>query len=256
MKPTVKLDETLTPEGDPLELLSHDGSFTIQSGREVLMCTSAHSSEEDLGRFGVERFAACRKPRILIGGLGLGYTLKAALDTLGKQDAEITVAEITPAIIEWHRTHMKDLHGSDSILADPRVRIVPSPVQDLIWQWDEPYHSILLDVDNGPSAFTGENNDLLYGHAGIAAAYEALNPLGLLAVWSAEGDKRFGRALEETGFRVDTRVVKGIAKAKRGPLHTIWLCQKPATDKGPKRPGRSGGGRGKNKRGGSRKKRR
>ena len=194
MKHYIKLAETTTPEGEPLELYQHDNEFFISSHGERLMTSVAYGSEEELARMACQPFRGARQPRVLIGGLGMCYTLGAAVETLPQDGAQFVVAELTEGIVEWNKTYLKELHKG--LLDDQRIEIKISPVQKLIAQANQEYSAIMLDVDNGPSAFHGEENESLYTLEGLLAAKAALKDGGVLAVWSAYPDKKFTKLLK------------------------------------------------------------
>jgi spermidine synthase len=157
---------------------------------------------------------------MLIGGLGMGFTLRAALGALGR-DAKLVVSELVPAIVEWARGPMAHVHGGS--LDDPRVELVESDVGDLIAAARGDYDSILLDVDNGPDALSRETNDRLYDLEGLSRARSALKPRGILAIWSAEADPAFSRRLGKAGFAVEEVTVRAHA-GRKGAKHMIWLA--------------------------------
>jgi len=222
MKPYTKLAETLTPEGEPLELYSHDGVFYIQSRGVQLMTSFSHFSEEELGRLGCAPFKPARQPNILIGGLGMGYTLRACTETLTQKKAIFTVAEQSPAIIDWNKTHLDPIHPG--LLNDPRVNIQAKPVQQLIAQSDGLYNAILLDTDNGPQAFHGKKNESLYNAKGLQKIKAAIKPGGLFALWSVRHHKDFEKLLRKTFPQVTSESVPASHKGKQNKRHTIWIC--------------------------------
>jgi spermidine synthase len=206
------------PGGPEMHLYRRGGDHMILVEREELMSTRMSGSEEALAELTTERLGSVPRQRWLIGGYGMGFTLRAALSRLPK-DAEVVVAELVPEIVEWARGPMVDLTAG--CLDDRRVRVEIGDVADAISQggWD----AILLDVDNGPDALVRPDNDRLYGPRGLAAAYRALTPRGLLAVWSAAPDARFTRSLGGAGFRVEEQVVRARANGK-GPRHHLWFA--------------------------------
>lgn len=224
MKPYVKLAECQTPEGEPLELIEHDGTYMICSRGEQLMTSFSHGSEETLAELACSPFRPVNQPRILIGGLGMGYTLAAAAKTLPGKRAKFIVAELTSAIETWNRTHLAHLHPG--LLDDERITIEIKPVQKLIRQAQGEFHAILLDVDNGPSAFHGTNNDSLYSMAGLREIHHALKGGGMLAVWSARSDKAFTKLLRKAGYDVSENTVAAAHKGNKRRTHTIWLARK------------------------------
>lgn len=180
-----------------------------------------HGSEDALAELACQPVANRNDPRVLIGGLGMGFTLRAALNNMGK-NAEVVVAEIVPSVVKWNRTHLADL--AERPLDDPRTVVRESDVRLVIKEATESYDAIMLDVDNGPDALTHEGNDRLYSKSGIAAAIKALKPGGLLAVWSAEPDAAFTKRLRGAGLKVREETVR--ARRNKGRRHTIWVAEK------------------------------
>lgn len=218
------LDTASIPGGDELRLFRRElkgaDEYSIMLGRIELMNSRLSGSEEALATLACERLGV-KNPRILIGGYGMGFTLRAALSVLPPQ-AHVEVVELIPAIVKWARGLMADL--SQKCLEDSRVTITPGDVWDVINQADREYDAILLDVDNGPDGLTHEANDRLYSMAGLATATKALRSNGILAVWSSEGDNRFTARLKKSGFAVDVNTVPARSNGK-GAKHTIWLAQ-------------------------------
>ncbi|KQM72399.1 hypothetical protein [Sphingomonas sp. Leaf20] len=217
MIPRICLDTAQVPGGGELRLFQRGAEFSIMLGANELMNSRLSGSEEALAEQACDRIGARPGVRMLIGGLGMGFTLRAALARL-PGDAEVAVAEIVPAVIAWARGPMATLHGGS--LSDPRTRIVEGDVAEAIAEggWD----AILLDVDNGPDGLSRPGNDRLYGAAGLARARAALRPGGVLAVWSAAPSKAFARRLDEAGFTVDEVVAR--ATRKGGARHVIWFA--------------------------------
>jgi len=224
MKPYTKIAESKTPEGEPLELIEHDGSYMICSRGEQLMTSFSHGSEETLAELACSPFRPVKQPRILIGGLGMGYTLAAATKALSGKRAQFIVAELTADIEKWNRTHLA--HLNPGLLDDERITIKIQPVQKLIRQANGEYHAVLLDVDNGPSAFHGKNNDSLYTLNGLREIQHALKGGGILAIWSARPDKAFTKTLRKAGFDVSENAVAAAHKGNKRRTHTIWLARK------------------------------
>lgn len=224
MKPYQKLAETLTPEGESLELFQHDDSFFISSNGQRLMTSLAHGSEEELARMACQPFRQAKQPIVLIGGLGMGFTLAAAVETLTQKGATFVVAELTQAILDWNQTYMKNMHPE--LLDDPRVVVKIKPVQQIMAEAEAEYSAIMLDVDNGPSAFHGEENDNLYTIDGIHLAKKALKEGGILAVWSAYSDPKYTKLLRKAGLDVSVIEVPAAHKGRKNRLHTIWLAKK------------------------------
>jgi spermidine synthase len=202
-----------------LRLMRRGAEFSIRLGHDELMNSRRGASEAALATMACERIRARERPLLLIGGLGMGFTLRAALTVLGP-GAKIVVAELVPAVVAWARGPMAAVFGES--LADPRVRIRETDVVDLIRSGRSTYDAILLDVDNGPAGLTREDNDRLYDLAGLSAAHAALKPGGVLAVWSAGPAPSFTRQLRKAGFLVDEVAVR--ANAARGSRHVIWIA--------------------------------
>jgi spermidine synthase len=211
------------PDGVEMRLMRRGDEFTILLERNELMSTRASASEEALATMTCTRLVERLSPQLLIGGYGMGFTLRAALAILGP-DAGVTVAEIVPEIIEWARGPMRELTGG--CLDDGRVVLVKDDVAMLIDAAREGYDAILLDVDNGPDGLTRRVNDHLYGLDGLLAAKRALRAGGILAVWSAEADSAFAERLRQAGFEVEETTVREAAD-DQGAHHVIWLAQKP-----------------------------
>jgi spermidine synthase len=221
MIPRVLIDTAPIPGGGgELRLIRRGEDFWIMLGANALMSTRLRGSEEALATLACERIAGRPRPAILIGGLGMGFTLRSALACLGR-DARIEVSELVPAIVEWARGPMAHVHGGS--LDDPRVRVIESDVGDLIAGARSDYDSILLDVDNGPDALSRDSNDRLYDLDGLHRAKAALKPGGLLAIWSAAADPAFSRRLAKAGFRVEEVTVRAHA-GRKGAKHMIWLA--------------------------------
>jgi spermidine synthase len=204
---------------EELRLMRRGGELSIRLGAHELMNSRRGGSEAALATLACERIKARRRAEILIGGLGMGFTLRAALAVLGAE-ARIVVAELVPAVVAWARGPMADLF--DGSLADPRVRILDGDVGALISRERAAFDAILLDVDNGPAGLTRVANDRLYDAAGLSAAHAALRPGGVLALWSSGPDADFTRRLRMTGFGVEE--VVGRANAARGARHVIWIA--------------------------------
>ena len=211
------------PDGAELRLFAHGRDFMIVMDHNELMSTRMRGSEEALATMTLERLAA-PAPRLLIGGYGMGFTLRAALAAHPR--ARVTVAELVPEIIEWARGPMADLTAG--CLEDPRVDLrmgdVSAYVDDAADGTSEAYDAILLDVDNGPDALVHEQNRRIYSFAGLRAARAALAPGGVLAIWSAGPDPAFTRRLEKAGFAVEEVEVRARPNNK-GPRHTIWFAR-------------------------------
>jgi spermidine synthase len=218
--PWVQLDAAKTPDGEQELRLKRRGSeFSIMLGANELMNSRLSGSEEALAKLSCRKIEGMPSPKILIGGLGMGFTLRAALAELG-DDAKVTVAELVPAVVAWARGPMAEVFGD--CLDDPRVAIAETDVGLLIKSARADYDAILLDVDNGPEGLTRKANDGLYDMAGLSQARAALRPGGVLAVWSSAPDAGFTRRLQRAGFAVEEAKVR--AHNKRGARHVIWLA--------------------------------
>jgi len=222
MTPRELIGVAEVPGGAPLRLFRRGGDFMIVLDRNELMSTRLHGSEVALGTMACERLAGRPAPHVLIGGYGMGYTLRAVLGRLGA-DARVTVVELVPGIIEWARGPMAAV--TDGCLDDPRVALVMGDVGAAMARAAGSYDAILLDVDNGPDGLTRAANDGLYSRDGLAAARGALRVGGVLAIWSAAPDVAFGRRLERAGFAVETVRVRARESGK-GASHVIWFAVK------------------------------
>ena len=200
MKKTILRDQAKTPDGKPMTLHEHDGVFMIRIDGVELMSTRQHHSEERLAELACAHLRT-QSPaaRVLIGGLGLGFTLRAALKNL-PPDATVVVVELMPAVIRWNLQAEYGL-GADA-LADPRVEVVTGDVADVLKKGRGQFDAIILDVDNGASGLTAAANSRLYSAAGLSSARSALKPRGCLAVWSADDDPAFVKRMEQGGFAV------------------------------------------------------
>lgn len=209
------------PGGDALRLYRRGDDFIIAIDRNELMSSRMSGSEEALATMTCHRLRNPKAASLLIGGYGMGFTLRAALGVLGP-DAKIAVAELVPGIIEWARGPMAELAAG--CLDDPRVELILGDVSKAIGAATRRYDAILLDVDNGPDGLTREANEGLYSVAGLAAAKAALRPGGILAIWSAAPDARFTRRLTAAGFQVEEVGVRARSNGK-GPRHVIWFAR-------------------------------
>jgi spermidine synthase len=223
MLPWVQLDSAPIPgESGELRLKQRGSEFSIMLGSNELMNSRLSGSEEALATLSRDKIAGRPRPNMLIGGLGMGFTLRAALSAL-PADASVTVAELVPAVVQWARGPM--LAVFQGCLDDPRVAIHQGDVGELIRQSKAKFDAILLDVDNGPDGLTRRSNDSLYDFAGLRSARDALRPGGVLAVWSSGPDAGFTRRLRDCGFAVEA--VNTRANGKRGGArHVIWLAVK------------------------------
>lgn len=222
MTPRELIGVAEVPGGPPLRLFRRGDDFMIVLDRNELMSTRMHGSEVALGTMACDRLAGRAAPHVLIGGYGMGFTLRAVLGQLGA-DAAVTVVELVPGIILWARGPMAAV--TDKCLDDPRVTLTMGDVAATIGQAAAVYDAILLDVDNGPDGLTRPANDGIYSPKGLADARRALRGGGVLAVWSAGPDTAFGRRLEHAGFAVETVWVRARESGK-GAAHVIWFAVK------------------------------
>lgn len=220
MIPLELIDSADLPDGGTLRLMRRGQDFSILFGRNELMSSRLRGSEEALATFAYERLPGRPRPQMLIGGLGMGFTLRAALGVL-PADAGVTVSELVPKIVEWAKGPLAHLFGDS--LDDPRVAIDVRDVYELIAGSRAAYDLILLDVDNGPDGLIHVANDRLYGNQGLQAARAALRPGGVLAIWSAYPDKAFTDRLRRSGFGVDEVKVRATG-GRKGAHHVIWLA--------------------------------
>jgi len=222
VKPFELLDQTLSPEGTVMKLMRRGDEYIILADGAILMSSRMHGSEEALATFACQRARTVKQPSVLIGGLGMGFTLRATLDLLPPH-ATVVVAELVPAVVEWNRGPLGPLAGHP--LKDRRVRVETSDVAVALNSRPGQFDAVLLDVDNGPSAVTASKNSGLYDNRGIAAARAALKMEGVLAVWAAQEDRKFEQRLRHARFDVQVQRVRGRLK-KGGPRHTIFLSHK------------------------------
>ncbi|SCY36306.1 spermidine synthase [Paracoccus tibetensis] len=223
MLPWTELASADAPGGDRLRLLRRGDEFSIRlSGGNELMNSRLGHSEEELARLALARLQGRAAAQVLIGGLGMGFTLRAALPLLTPA-ARVTVSEIVPELADWARAHMEDVFAGS--LDDPRVELRLDDVAALIRQAEGAYDAILLDVDNGPDGLTRPSNDALYTEAGLRAARRALAPGGVLAVWSASPAPAFTARLARCGFDAETRTVRA-SGSRRGNRHVIWIARR------------------------------
>ncbi|CAN5364039.1 spermidine synthase [soil metagenome] len=234
MKPLARLGDARAPDGTQLTLTKRDDEFMILASGMPLMTSRMHGSEQALATLGCREIPA-HGARVLVGGLGMGFTLRVALDLL-PPDGGVVVAELVPAVVEWNRGPLGPLAGHP--LNDPRVRLDVRDVRETLAARDATFDAILLDVDNSPDAFTVRSNQSIYREAGLAAIHAALRPGGMLAMWSDSEDKWFETRLRRAGFVVTAERVRG-RLAGKGPHHTIFLARATAALSG----GRQGGDR-------------
>ena len=221
MKPWEVVARARTPDGTELTLARHPSEYIILAGGQNLMSSRMHASEEALATLGCRQARVRAAPRVLVGGLGMGFTLRAALDTLPAA-AEVVVAELVPAVVDWNRGPLGPLAGHP--IDDPRVRVHIGDVAAVWRSRTDSFDAVLLDVDNGLVAMTTPANAGLYRPSGVEAVRRALRPGGVLACWSAGGDPAFERRLRGAGLRVERHSVR--SRGTRGARHTIFLAHR------------------------------
>jgi len=222
MIPWTHLDSTVVPGGGELRLMQRGHEYSIMAGAIELMNSRLSDSEQALATLAHQRIGERPKPRILIGGLGMGFTLRAALEVFGPK-AEIVVAELLPAILDWAKGPLAGLYGDS--LNDKRVSVQITDVADLIDSPPGSWDAILLDVDNGPQGLSRPGNDGLYNPRGLGIAKKALRPGGVLGVWSSSTDHGFTAKLKRQGFDATATMVR--AHRGRGARHTVWIAAVP-----------------------------
>lgn len=223
MIPWVKIDTARIPGSDgELRLMRRGAEFSIKLGTNELMNSRLSGSEAALATLAAKKIEGIKKPHVLIGGLGMGFTLRAALAVLGPA-ARVKVAELVPAVIAWAKGPMAEIFGDS--LSDRRVRIVETDVFETIRAHPNTFDAILLDVDNGPEGLTRKANDALYDSAGLKLAWSALRPHGVLAVWSSGPNPPFTKRLRQSGFDVNEVAVRATGRGG-GSRHVIWIAVK------------------------------
>ena len=235
MIPWETVDRARAPDGAELVLARRGDEWAVRASGHVLMTSRAHGSEVALAAEALKRVKTRRE--VLVGGIGLGFTLRAALDRLPR-GARVVVAELVPALVAWNRGPLAHLAGRP--LDDPRVRLAEGDVHARITADAGAFDVILLDVDNGPAALAHPANDRLYGEAGVRACHAALRPGGALAVWSAGEDPRYLARLERAGFAAET-IAAPARGAAGGARHTVIVGVRDAGDQRPRRGSRAGG---------------
>jgi spermidine synthase len=224
MIPWQQIDTAPVPGAEvELRLMQRGAEFSMMLGSNELMNSRLSGSEEALATLACKRIEAVKRPHLLIGGLGMGFTLRAALVVLGAE-ARILVAELVPAVIAWARGPMADLFGDS--LDDPRASILSADIVEVIQSQPSAFDAILLDVDNGPEALIRKANDALYNPSGLKAMHRALRPGGVLAVWSSGPNGSFSRRLRDAGFDVNEVGVRATTK-RSGAHHVIWFATRP-----------------------------
>lgn len=225
MKPTIKLGTTNTPDGGEMILYRHDHDFSIKINGHDLMNSRQHESEMELARLGCAHLAGHTAPRVLIGGLGMGYTLRQTLDMLGP-DASVIVSELLPAVVDWNRDYMGELNGQP--LDDKRTEVVTGDIYQLLSRSKNKFDAILLDIDNGPSAIVDSGNQRLYSPAGIQTCRRALRKNGCLAIWSGVSSKAFEQILMSCGFHVRRYKLNAYRGSSKKSLF-VWVASEDKT---------------------------
>src|SRR5215212_488752 len=225
MIPWMEIDSARVPGSEvELRLMRRGDDFSMMLGPNELMNSRLSGSEEALATLACRRIQTVKRPHLLIGGLGMGFTLRAALAVLGPE-ARIMVAELVPAVIAWARGPIAHLFGDS--LGDSRASIREADAVEVIRSQVSAFDAILLDVDNGPEGLIRKAKDALYDSNGLRAIHRALRPRGVLAVWSSGPNAAFSRRLADAGFQVDEVNVRATAKRK-GARHVIWFAARPA----------------------------
>jgi len=222
MKPERLIDSTPTPGGDELFLYERDGVFTLRIGGIELMTSRAHDSEEELAWMAMKLVDRKLRPRVLVGGLGMGFTTRAALDS-SPRPSEVVVAELLPTVVRWNRDHLGELAGRP--MDDPRVTVVERDLWEIIADSPSGFDVILNDVDNGPGGCSLAQNERLYRPEGLAAIRRCLRPKGVLGVWCVEDDPRFVKALSAAGFQAHAGTVYA-RNVSKGHRHTVFIGQR------------------------------
>lgn len=232
MKPYNLLAQTRTPDGSLLALYEHDSAYHLKLNGHALMSTTATASEAVLAELVCGHYARYQKPRVLIGGLGFGFSLKRTLELINPQ-SKVEVAELLPEVVAWNREFLAPVNGL--LLKDPRVKIFTEDVFNIIGRAPEAhYDAIMLDVDNGPVAMVQGGNDRLYDRNGIDLIMHALKPGGRVAFWSASMDKPFEKRLKKAGYDVLVQGAKAYEQAKKFS-HTIYVVERPLPKIDPKK---------------------
>ena len=220
MKPVERLGDALTPNGTRLELFRHDGAYRIKADGVELMSTRRHFSEDRLAQVACEPLRDVVGARVLIGGLGLGFTLREALRLL-RPDAEVVVAELVAEVIAWNAN--PDYVLSAAAMGDARTRVLHDDVSNVLAANPGGFDAILLDTDNGPDGMLMSENGRLYAATGVARTVAALRPPGVIAYWSVGDDPRFVDVLERAKLRIETLKVR--AHETAGPMHTLYVAR-------------------------------
>ncbi len=223
MKPWILLETASVPDGEgELRLYKHDEEYTIKIDYIELMSSRVHGSEDALAELTIERLQTKKPKRVLIGGLGMGFTLAKAVEVMGPNDI-IEIAELSPAVVEWNKKYLGELSGNP--LNDKRVKLIVGDVMNVMKSNQRSYDAVMLDVDNGPEGLTKDDNNRLYSRNGLKAAFQSLNFNGILSVWSSGDSEEFTERLKKSNFEVDKWKVRERANGK-GAKHMIWFAKK------------------------------
>lgn len=222
MRPREVLARSQTPDGKPVELAHEQGHYVIRVAGASLMSSSTYGSEQAMAHIAHACLGARGRPRVLVGGLGMGFTLRAVLDEFGS-DLQVTVAELLPAVVQFSREHLGQL--ANYPLDEPRTTLFEGDVRHAIDAG--PWDAILLDVDNGPAALTTDSNSSLYSAAALQRTRRALTPGGVFVLWSASAEPRFEARLKRAGFLTRTHTVRARGKIAKGPRHTLFEARVP-----------------------------
>jgi len=220
MKPIIKLATANTPDGGEMILYQHDRDFSIKINGKELMGSRQHESEMELARLGCAHLADHSAPCVLIGGLGMGYTLRQTLDMLGS-NANVIVSELMPAVIDWNREYLGELNSHP--LKDKRAEVITGDIYELLSQTAGRFDSILLDIDNGPSAITDSGNQRLYTPTGMEICRRALRNQGCLAIWSTEPNKAFEKILINCNFHIRRYKLHAYKQSNKKSLF-VWVA--------------------------------
>ncbi len=218
----IKIDEATLPTGEVLTLTKESGFYMVRADGMPLMSNMAHHSEEHMAVIGCEGLKDKPDARVLVGGLGMGYTARSALDQLGPKGT-VVVAEISPTLVEWNRGPLAEL--ADRPLDDPRCELLVGDLVDHIAEGPEPYDSILIDTDHGPDSYCADGNVRLYSRKGLARIRDALKSKGVLVIWSAYQKPEFRHALKRAGLKDDVWRVR--SRGDKGGKHTLYIGRKP-----------------------------
>jgi len=222
MQRSVILERVLTPDGEELVLHRRGEVYTLRIGGWELMSSRAPGSEEELARRALELLGGRRDPRVLVGGLGLGFTLRAVLDALPPGRGHVVVAEVFSAVVAWNRGPLA--HLAKDPMADPRVEVAEEDVASVVDRFPGRFDAVLLDTDNGPETLTLASNRRLYQRAGLQALRDALTPGGVLAVWCADPEPQLLERLRRAGFEARSETVR--ARGRKGLRHTLYLARR------------------------------